>query len=123
RDELYRAPLHPYTEALLAAVPVADPEVEANRPRAIIRGEVPSALNPPSGCRFHPRCPRAMEVCRSIDPQLTDLGSDRAVACHLPGAEVERASAAASARTMLCADATSSWSICSPGPSFRSSPE
>jgi peptide/nickel transport system ATP-binding protein len=83
RDELYRSPLHPYTEALLAAVPVADPEVEASRPRAIIRGEVPSALNPPSGCRFHPRCPRAMEICRSVDPPLADFGGDRAVACHL----------------------------------------
>jgi oligopeptide transport system ATP-binding protein len=83
RDELYRSPLHPYTEALLAAVPVADPEVESSRPRAIIRGEVPSALNPPSGCRFHPRCPHAMEICRSVDPQLADLGGDRTVACHL----------------------------------------
>jgi oligopeptide transport system ATP-binding protein len=83
RDELYRKPLHPYTEALLAAIPVADPEVEAQRPRVIVRGEVPSALNPPSGCRFHPRCPHAMESCRSVEPRLTDLGGGRAVACHL----------------------------------------
>jgi oligopeptide transport system ATP-binding protein len=83
RDELYRRPLHPYTEALLAAIPVADPEVEATRPRAIVRGEVPSALNPPSGCRFHPRCPHAMEKCKSVEPALTDLGDGRAVACHL----------------------------------------
>ena len=61
RDELYKRPLHPYTEALLAAIPVADPEVEARRPRAIVKGEVPSALKPPSGCRFHPRCPKAMD--------------------------------------------------------------
>jgi oligopeptide transport system ATP-binding protein len=83
RDELYRQPLHPYTEALLAAIPVADPEIEARRPRVIVRGEVPSALNPPSGCRFHPRCPHAMEACRSIEPRLTELGDGRAVACHL----------------------------------------
>ena len=83
RDELYKTPLHPYTEALLAAIPVADPEVEARRPRAIVRGEVPSALRPPSGCRFHPRCPKAMDKCRTVDPALTDLGSGRAVACHL----------------------------------------
>jgi oligopeptide transport system ATP-binding protein len=83
RDDLYSSPLHPYTEALLAAVPVADPEVEANRPRPVIRGEVPSALNPPSGCRFHPRCPHAMEICRSVDPPLLDRGHGRAVACHL----------------------------------------
>jgi len=83
RDELYRKPLHPYTEALLAAIPVADPEVEAKRPRAIVSGEVPSALNPPSGCRFHPRCPKAMEVCKTVNPALTYLGGGRAVACHL----------------------------------------
>jgi oligopeptide transport system ATP-binding protein len=86
RDELYRSPLHPYTEALLAAVPVADPEIEARRPRAIVKGEVGSALKPPSGCRFHPRCPKAMEKCRTVDPALTMLGAGRAVACHLHAA-------------------------------------
>jgi peptide/nickel transport system ATP-binding protein len=85
RDELYRAPLHPYTEALMAAVAVADPEAEARRPRVIVKGEVPSALRPPPGCRFHPRCPKAMEVCRTHDPALRDLGGGRAVACHLYG--------------------------------------
>ena len=83
RDELYASPLHPYTQALLAAVPVADPEVEAARPRMIVTGEVPSALKPPPGCRFHTRCPSAMPVCKTIDPQLTDLSQGRAVACHL----------------------------------------
>jgi oligopeptide transport system ATP-binding protein len=83
RDELYRTPLHPYTEALMAAVPVADPEVEARRPRTVITGEVPSALRPPPGCAFHTRCPRAMAVCRTEQPQLRRLGGDRAVACHL----------------------------------------
>jgi oligopeptide transport system ATP-binding protein len=83
RDDLYKRPLHPYTEALLAAVPVADPEVEARRPRAIIKGEVPSALRPPSGCRFHPRCPKALGICASAEPELTNLNGGRAVACHL----------------------------------------
>lgn len=83
RDDLYKQPLHPYTEALLAAVPVADPEVEARRPRIIVKGEVPSALRPPSGCRFHPRCPQVMERCKTVDPPLADLGAGRAVACHL----------------------------------------
>jgi oligopeptide transport system ATP-binding protein len=83
RVELYKSPLHPYTEALLAAIPVADPEVEAQRARPIVKGEVGSALNPPSGCRFHPRCPKAMEKCKSIAPALADLGAGRAVACHL----------------------------------------
>jgi peptide/nickel transport system ATP-binding protein len=85
RAELYRAPLHPYTEALMAAVPVADPVKEAQRPRVIVKGEVPSALRPPPGCRFHPRCPKAMEICRTQDPALTEVGGGRAVACHLHG--------------------------------------
>jgi oligopeptide transport system ATP-binding protein len=83
RDDLYKRPLHPYTEALLAAVPVADPEVEARRPRAIIKGEVPSALRPPSGCRFHPRCPKSMEKCRRVDPEMVHVASNHWVACHL----------------------------------------
>lgn len=83
RDELYRRPLHPYTVALLAAIPVADPRVEAARAREIVIGEVPSALSPPSGCRFHPRCPHAVERCRVEDPALTKIGGARAVACHL----------------------------------------
>jgi oligopeptide transport system ATP-binding protein len=83
RNDLYKRPLHPYTEALLAAVPLADPELEARRQRSTIKGEVPSALRPPSGCRFHPRCPKAVEKCKTVDPPLIDLGARRAVACHL----------------------------------------
>ena len=86
RDEFYTRPLHPYSEALLAAIPVADPEVEAKRPRTIVKGEVPSVLKPPTGCRFHPRCPKVMDKCRTIDPVLADLGGGRAVACHLHAA-------------------------------------
>ncbi len=83
RDELYREPLHPYTQALLSAIPVADPQVEARRKRVIVTGEVPSALRPPSGCRFHPRCPMAMDVCKREDPVLAGEPGGRAVACHL----------------------------------------
>ena len=83
REELYKNPLHPYTIALLSAVPVADVEAESKRARLIVKGEVPSALNPPSGCRFHPRCPLAMEMCSTDVPVLSDQGSGRVVACHL----------------------------------------
>ena len=83
REELYKNPLHPYTIALLSAVPVADVEAESKRARMIVKGEVPSALNPPSGCRFHPRCPLAMEMCSTDVPALSDQGSGRVVACHL----------------------------------------
>jgi oligopeptide transport system ATP-binding protein len=83
RDEIYRAPLHPYTQALLAAVPVADPAIEATRKRVTVTGEVPSPMNPPAGCAFHTRCPLATERCRSESPVLRDLGAGRHVACHL----------------------------------------
>ena len=83
RDELYRNPLHPYTQALLAAIPVADASVEARRERVVVSGEVPSALRPPSGCRFHTRCPQAMARCKTEMPPLVGDGSGRMVACHL----------------------------------------
>ncbi len=83
RDALYQEPMHPYTQALMSAVPVADPVVERMRKRIIVQGEVPSAMRPPSGCRFHTRCPMAMDRCKSEDPLLADLGQGRSVACHL----------------------------------------
>jgi oligopeptide transport system ATP-binding protein len=86
RVELYANPLHPYTEALLAAIPIPDPEIEATRPQQIITGEVPSAMRPPPGCRFHTRCPKVMEVCKSVDPPMRTFADGRAVACHLHAA-------------------------------------
>jgi len=83
RDEIYRQPLHPYTQALLAAVPVADPAIEASRNRVTVTGEVPSAMRPPTGCAFHTRCPKATERCRDEAPGLRELGAGRALACHV----------------------------------------
>ncbi len=83
RTELYENPLHPYTKALLSAVPVPDPEVEAQRHRIILTGDVPSPLNLPSGCRFHPRCPWAEAICSQEQPTDSDAGSGHLVQCHL----------------------------------------
>ncbi len=80
-DELYDNPLHPYTQALLAAVPVPDPVVEAGREHKIMPGEVPSPMNPPSGCVFHPRCPMAVERCHSDLPELREIRPGHFVAC------------------------------------------
>jgi oligopeptide/dipeptide ABC transporter ATP-binding protein len=79
--DLYASPKHPYTQALLSAVPVADPR--ASRERTMLQGDVPSPINPPSGCRFHPRCPKAMEICSKAEPSLGDCGTDHLCACHL----------------------------------------
>ena len=85
RDSLFSSPKHPYTQALLNAVPVPDPAVEARRPQQLITGEVPSVRNPPAGCRFHPRCPQVMARCRTHSPELEVAGARRLVACHLYG--------------------------------------
>lgn len=81
RDELYRNPLHPYTQALLSAIPI--PKPRAKRERVILKGEIPSPLNPPSGCRFHTRCPFAIDRCAVEDPVFEQKRPDHWVACHL----------------------------------------
>ena len=80
-DELYDNPLHPYTRALLAAVPIPDPTVEANRAHEVVKGEVPSPINPPSGCVFHPRCPLAVDSCSKDVPELREIKPGHWVAC------------------------------------------
>ena len=83
RISIYRNPQHPYTQALLAAVPVPNPKLERARDHSKIQGEIPSPLNPPSGCHFHPRCPHASEVCREQAPQAREIAAGHVVACHL----------------------------------------
>jgi oligopeptide transport system ATP-binding protein len=86
RDAIYANPLHPYTEALLSAVPIPDPEVDSQRNRVPLAGEVPSPLNPPTGCVFHPRCHRATAECRAVVPQLREVHPDHWASCiHTPG--------------------------------------
>jgi oligopeptide/dipeptide ABC transporter ATP-binding protein len=80
-EELYKNPLHPYTKVLLSSVPIPDPKTK--KKRIILPGDVPSPIDPPSGCRFHPRCPIAVERCKTEEPVLRDFGAGHIVACHL----------------------------------------
>ncbi|MBK8988474.1 MAG: dipeptide ABC transporter ATP-binding protein [Chloroflexi bacterium] len=85
RDEVYDHPLHPYTQALLSAIPIPDPDKEATRKRILLEGDVPSPANPPAGCRFNPRCSFATDICRQEDPEFRNLGTEtkpHMVACH-----------------------------------------
>jgi len=83
-EALYQKPIHPYTSALLAAIPIPDPRESRARERIVVQGEPPSALAPPPACRFHPRCPRATEVCRTVEPPLTEYANGHLAACHHP---------------------------------------
>jgi len=85
RDSLYGNPQHPYTEALLSAVPIPDPTVEETRRRIILEGDVPSPANPPVGCNFSTRCPKVMQVCHEVDPEFKEISPGHWCACHLVG--------------------------------------
>lgn len=82
-SELYKSPTHPYTQALLSSIPIPDPDITEAAKRIVLEGDVPSPVNPPSGCKFRTRCRYAMDVCSEIDPVLKDIGGEHFVACHL----------------------------------------
>jgi len=83
-EELYSKPIHPYTSALLSAIPIPDPHENRSRSRPLVSGEPPNPISPPSGCRFHTRCPRATKICRTVEPRLTEYASGHLAACHHP---------------------------------------
>ena len=83
-EELYSKPIHPYTAALLEAIPIPDPRENRTRRRRVVTGEPPNPINPPSGCVFHPRCPRATDVCKTVEPPLMEYANGHIAACHHP---------------------------------------
>jgi oligopeptide/dipeptide ABC transporter ATP-binding protein len=83
-DQFYAAPLHPYSEALLSAIPMPDPDAHLTRKEIVLEGDIPSPLAPPKGCRFHTRCPYAQALCAGSEPQLSTQAGGRLVACHFP---------------------------------------
>ena len=81
KEDIFGSPMHPYTQALLSAIPVPDPHSKMNR--IMLAGDIPSPANPPKGCKFHTRCTKCMEICKSVPPKFRDYGDGHKVACHL----------------------------------------
>jgi oligopeptide/dipeptide ABC transporter ATP-binding protein len=82
-EVVYRYPKHPYTQALISAIPIPEPDAQRGRERIVLEGDIPSAANPPSGCRFHTRCPHVMDICREVDPPASSTPDRTTVFCHL----------------------------------------
>jgi oligopeptide/dipeptide ABC transporter ATP-binding protein len=103
--ELYSKPIHPYTQALLSAIPIPDPQQNRERERQVVGGEPPNPISPPSGCRFHTRCPLATEVCSTVEPPLREFPGGHLAACHHPRnvSDDEAAAAAVSPLSPLSA--------------------
>jgi len=81
--DLYANPVHPYTQALLSSIPIPDPDIAESSKRIVLEGDVPSPVNPPSGCKFRTRCRYAMDVCKEVVPELKEVGKEHFAACHL----------------------------------------
>ena len=121
-EELYTKPIHPYTTALLSAIPIPDPNQNRSRERVVVSGEPPNPINPPSGCRFHTRCPRASEICRTSEPPLTEYAAGHLAACHHPQNVTESEIAASTRSDQSSRSSGSETPDLSPGTGLQSTP-